>query len=116
MVWVVGSLGLLFGIVQAASSIAGSSEMLALIPQENKSLSTSLNSALESGGRAAAGVLAGWMLDLGLFAEEWTLFGRILTPYDTLLLGFSVMITLTIVALGLVPSVVKTAQWAPRGS
>lgn len=114
MPWLLGVIHLVTGAVGAASSIAISSEILALIPATNKSLSTSFLSALLNGGMALSGLLGAWALRSGALAESWTL-GRLpLTPYDTMLLAYGAMVVLLVVTLGLVPSVIRRADWIPR--
>ena len=112
---IVGVLNFLYGLVYASASIAITTELLALIPPENKSLSTSLLDGLYRTGGALSGILAGWALGLGMFTESWGLWGMPMTRYDTILLFWGLMVVLLVVALGLVPSVIRKAQWVPRG-
>jgi MFS family permease len=104
----------LYGIVWAASSIAISTEMLALIPPDNKSISTSICTVLMRMGGALSGALSAWALNAGFLNERWTLLGRELSQYDTILLGFAIMVIMLVVTLGLVPSVLRKAEWVPR--
>ena len=106
----------LFGIVFSASGIAFSSELLALIPPENKSLSTGFHLSLSSAGIALSSLLIGQALKLNVLSSEWILMGQTLCAYDTILLGSAVMILLLIITLGLIPSViqVRKAQWYPQ--
>ena len=67
----VAILTILFGMVQAASSIAMTSETLVLIPAENKSLATGLWFTLYSGGMGLSGVLSGQALELGILSDSW---------------------------------------------
>ncbi|OGV66370.1 MAG: hypothetical protein A3K19_06255 [Lentisphaerae bacterium RIFOXYB12_FULL_65_16] len=103
-----------FGFVTAASSVAISTEMLALIPPENKSLSTAICNALLQGGGALSGLVIAMALKLGLLNDTWTAFGQTLTAYDSLVLAFGGMIVLLVIALGLVPSVLRRAESDPR--
>ena len=111
-----GALNFAFGILMAASSVAISTEMLALIPAKNKSLSTSLCMTLLTGGTALSGVLAAGLLKLGVLRETWQLWGMKLSDYDGVLLIYGLAVLLLVVALGLVPSVIGKAQWVPRSS
>lgn len=111
----IGILSLLFGTVQGAHGIAASSEMLALIPAENKSLSTGLNMTLLSAGISCSGLLSGQIIKLQILQPQWILFGNTLSNYDTLLLGSGIMLILLTVTLGLVPSVMGIrSQWVPQ--
>ena len=114
----VGILTILFGLVQAASSIAMTSETLVLIPAENKSLATGLWFTLYSGGTGLSGVLSGQVLDLGLLSDSWNWFGQSMSHYDGLLMLFGSMVLLMTVTLGLIPSVIKKTPvgWIPQGS
>lgn len=115
VLFTVGLSHLLFGLVYAVSSVAISTEMLALIPPDHKSLSTSLCMVLMRGGGALSGLLAAYALKLGLLRESWTLWGRTMSSYDALLLACGVMVVLLVVTLGLVPSVLNKSQWVPQG-
>ena len=113
LVWI-GLLHVAFGIAYAGSSIAIATEMLALVPPLHKSLSTSLNVMLMQIGIALSGLLSGWMLKLGVFAAEWQLGPLTMTRYDSILFCCSGMVVLLVVTLGLVPSVIRKAEWFPR--
>jgi MFS family permease len=113
--WWLGGLSVAYGVVAAASSIAISSEMLALIPPENKSVSTGLCTSLIGAGAGLAGVLNAGALSLGLFSPHWSLGGADRSAYDSLLLIDGILVLVLVVALGLVPSVIGKAAWAPKG-
>ena len=116
---VVGILTILFGMVQAASSIAMTSETLALIPPKNKSLATGLWFTLYSGGTGLSGVLSGQALELGVFNESWIWLGQqSIRSYDGLLLLSVTMVLLMTVTLGMIPSMIKKglAGWIPQSS
>ena len=111
LIAVVGGLSLLFGLVQAASGVAISSEMLALTPADNKPMSTAICYSLILMGIALSGTICSRMLRLGMLSGSWTLLGSRLGAYDSLLLECGTMVLLLTVTLGLVPSVVKKVQW-----
>ncbi|MCP4130829.1 MAG: MFS transporter [bacterium] len=112
----VGFLTGCFGMVQATSGIAITTEMMALIPKENKSLSTSLITTLLAGGIALSGIISGKVIELNILNKTWILFGQTMSHFDTLLIGCGIMIILLIITLGLIPSVIRKAQWVPHGS
>jgi len=114
MVYVVAVVNLAYGVVSASSSIAISTEMLALIPPKNKSLTTSIFMVMWRAGGALSGAITAWVLSVGVLNESWTLWGQTLTRCDTILLAFAVMIFILIITLGLVPSVLRKAEWIPR--
>ena len=110
----IGALICGFGIAWAASFIATSTEMLAIAPQENKSVATALTMMLKNGGSALSGALCGAAFSLRAFSPEWIFFGQTLTQYDVAILAFSIMIVLLIITLGLIPSVIRKANWLPN--
>jgi len=107
----IAALSFLFGFVRAISSIAISTELLALMPADNKSLSSSTCMALQTSGGALSGVLAAWALQAGMLSPRWSLRGLEMTAYDSVLLACAAMIVLLVVTLGLVPSVLRKSQW-----
>jgi len=115
-IFFVGTLTILFGVVQAASSIAMTSETLAIIPEVNKSLAVGLWFTLFSGGTGLSGILSGKALELKLFSSSWTLLGQNMTSYDVILLIFATMVIMMTVTLGLIPSFIRKtpAQWIPH--
>lgn len=106
------------GLIQASSSIALTSEMVALAPVRNKAVIISLCMSLQWGGAAISGVISGKLIEYGILSETWLFKGLTLSNYDTLILFSSVMVFVFIVTLGLIPSVVKTktVQWVPHSS
>ena len=111
--WLVGAVNALFGLVFAVSSVAISTELMALLPRENKALAAAFCQALYVGGGALGGMLCAWVLDSGMLSRSWTLAGRPMSPYDALLIGCGVAVVLLVVTLGQVPSVVRKPEWVP---
>ena len=106
-----------FGMIQAASGIAMTSETLSLITSENKSLSTGLWMTLYTGGTGLSGTLFSQLLKLGVFSNEWSWMGNPMSVYDGLLLICGGMILLLTVTLGLIPSMIRRkAEWIPQVS
>lgn len=108
-----GALHFGFGAVCAASAIAISAEMLALIPAGNKSLATSVCTTLLQAGTALCGMLGAGLLRSGMLRESWQLGGLALSAYDGILLVAAAMVLLLTVTLGLVPSVIGKAEDMP---
>ncbi|MBI2194039.1 MAG: hypothetical protein HYU36_18855 [Planctomycetes bacterium] len=113
LLFLVGACNFTYGFVKAASSVAITTELLALIPQENKSLSASLCQTLNQGGGAFAGFFSAWILEAGILRESWSLSGMSLSAYDALLLACGGMVVLLVMTLGLVPSVLQKSQGMP---
>lgn len=111
LVPILGILEALFGLVFAASSVAFTVEMYALIPPENKSLSTSVFMTLQGAGISLGSVLPAWAIRLGMFRESWSMAGVMRSDYDALLLICGTLVLVVTVTLGLVPSVTGQALW-----
>lgn len=113
MVWFFSALTLCLGLVQAASTIAMTSEMIALAPPENTSVITSICMALQWGGAALSGMISGKAIEFKILAEKWELWGMQISQYDSLILFYAVMVLVFTVTLGLIPSVMKSrrAEW-----
>jgi len=106
------------GLIQASSSIALTSEMMALAPAKNKSVIISFCMSLQVGGAAISGIISGKLIEYEILTTKWIFKGLVLSDYDTLILFSSVMVFVFVVTLGLIPSVVRTkkAQWLPHSS
>lgn len=110
-----GLLSFICGAVQGATGIAGTSELLALIPPANKSISTGFNLTLTAAGASLAGLLNGQILKMKLLPAEWMFLNRPLSHYDILLAGFMLMTLLMFAAPGLVPKIRGLrSQWLPQ--
>ena len=106
---------LLCGIVQGAVGIASTSELLALIPQENKSLSTGFNLTLMAAGSSLAGFLPGHLLKMQMIPSQWIFAGQTMSSYDILLAGFTALTVILAAGLGLVPTIHRLrSQWLPQ--
>lgn len=110
-----GVLSLFCGAILGATGIASTSELLALIPQENKSISTGFNLALIAAGLSLAGFLNGQLLKMQVLPAEWMLLGHPMSEYDVLLAGFAGLALLMATAPGLVPTIRHLhSQWIPQ--
>lgn len=113
-----GMITFCLGLIQSSSSIALTSEMMALAPQQNKSVIISICSSLQLGGVAVSGFISGKVIEYGVLSREWTMMNLKLSDYDTLLLCSAILVFVFIITLGLIPSVVKTriVQQMPHSS
>ena len=110
-----GLFSLLFGATQGATGIAGTSELLALIPAENKSLSTGFNMTLIAAGGSLASLLNGQLLKTSLLPQQWYFLGLTLNAYDALLAGFMLLAIVMATTLGLIPTIRHLhSQWIPQ--
>ncbi|MBL4702381.1 MAG: MFS transporter [Phycisphaeraceae bacterium] len=115
--WLIGCIAaaqFFYGIVVAASSIAISTETLSLMPEENQALFSSMGNMMFRAGGAFSGMASAWMLKLGVFNDDWTLWELPMTQYDSILFCFAGMVIVLVITLGLVPSVIRKAEWIPR--
>jgi len=110
-----GICSLVFSFIASVAGIAVTSEVMALIPAANKSLSTAVSMSLISLAVALSQVFVSRSLSWNIFSEKWEAAGRAFSAYDSLLLLFAVLILLMLAAIGLVPKIVKTAQRIPGG-
>ena len=115
LITIMGLAALLCGTVQGATGIASTSELLALIPKKNKSLSTGFNLTLAAAGTAFAGFLPGHLLKIHAIPAQWTLAGQTMSAYDMLLAGFTLLTVTLAATLGLVPTIKHLhSQWFPQ--
>lgn len=99
------------GLIGSFSGLARSTEMLALIPEHNKSLSTSVAMSVMLGAQALSGLMSAWALSVNLINPNWKLFGNTMSAFDGILLIYGVMTFLFIVTLSMVPSVLRKSTW-----
>ena len=97
----------------ASSSLAITTEIIALMPAKNKSFATSLLLSMKQAGIALAGFIFAGIIETGVFKSCWYWGKMALSNYDAVLLGCSIMVMLLITTLTFVPSVVKKAEWIP---
>jgi hypothetical protein len=98
------------------AGVAFTSEMLALIPSANKSLSTAFTMTLFNGGVALSGMFVSRSISWNILSPEWQMLGRTYTLYDSLILFFACMILLMLVTIGLVPRIGNKTQLMPGGN
>ncbi|QBG48135.1 MFS transporter [Verrucomicrobia bacterium S94] len=102
-----------FSLVGAMAGVATTSEVMALIPATNKSLSTSVNMTLFNLGMALSGLVVSRLIEWHALAEKWKLAGLSFTDYDAILIGFAGLIIFMLASIGLIPKVVKNVQLMP---
>ena len=104
---------LLYGLVSAASSIAITTEMFALMHKENKAVGVSILISFQVGGAAFSGFIAASIIKLNFLKEQWSFLGMQMNKYDSVLSASAIMIIMLITTLGLVPSVLRKSQNFP---
>ncbi len=106
-------IGFIFGIIAATFGIAITSEIMELLPEKNQSLASAVVRIGLLTPFAMALPAVGIILESNILNENWKLYGKTLTQYDTLLLLESCMLLLLTVTLSVVPSVMKKSIWFP---
>lgn len=108
-----GGCSLFFSLIAGMAGVAVTSEIMALIPSANKSLSTGFSMTLINGAAALSGIGVARSISWNILSPEWTMLGRTYTAYDSLLLAFAILILLMLAAIGLVPPIMKKTQLLP---
>lgn len=111
---VLGGLHFAFGVVYAAASIALSTTLLALIPPQNKSLSTSICMTLLQAGGGISGWLCAWALASTVFERAAGSIGGGLSSYNAILLIYGAIVVVLMLMLRLVPTVHAKPKFLPR--
>ena len=108
-----GACSLCFSLIGATAGVAVTSEVLALIPSSNKSLSTAVNMSLFNLAVALSQMFVARSISWRILSPEWKMLGRNYSAYDSLLLAFATITLLMLVTIGLVPKIAKKAQLIP---
>jgi MFS family permease len=109
----IGACSFVFSLVASTAGVAMSSEVMALIPANNKSLSTAINMALFNLALALSALFVSRSIGWKILAPEWSMLGQHYTAYDALLLTYGMITLFMLVTLGLVPKIAKKAQLIP---
>lgn len=111
----IGLFSFLFGAMQGATGIAGTSELLAIIPTENKSLSTGFHISLTAAGLSLSNLITGQILRWNVLQPHWVLFNKDMSAYDTLLALLMMLTLLLTVTSWLIPVISQLkSQWLPQ--
>ena len=110
-----GMVHFLFGMVVSASSIAITSESMALSPARHHTLALALLSSVLSAGTFLAGFLSSGALKIGFLMKSWIWLGVTLCDVDAVIAGCAVMVVVLVVTLGLVPSIFRKTDLGTAG-
>lgn len=102
-----GVLHFLFGMIMSASSIAITSESMALSPERHHTLALALLGSVQSAGIFLSGFLSSGALKIGFLMKHWIWLGMTLCDVDAVIAACAVMIVILVVTLGLVPSIFR---------
>ncbi|MBF0199303.1 MAG: MFS transporter [Planctomycetes bacterium] len=108
-----GLINAAWGLVAAAAGIALTSETMVLAPIKNQALAISLLGTFSQIGIALSALFSAKLVSIGVFADQWSLFGCDLYNYDALFFLITLATILFLVTLGLVPSVLPKASHLP---
>lgn len=112
--FLLGMVSLSFGFIAACSSVALTTSLIAIIPGENnRAVNQAVGRMFQMVGPGLCGFICAWVLRSGMLAKEWRLGTLAMSRYDTILLGFAVMIIMLVITLGLVPAGVKSHEESP---
>jgi MFS family permease len=103
----------IYGFLLACASIAVSSEMMALAPQNNKAMSMAFCFSLYSAGFGASRLLTSFVLGSGMLSSSWKAFGYSFTQFHSLFLFYGFAVLFACVLLVLVPAFVQGARRLP---
>lgn len=110
-----GVLHFMLGAARGAIGIAMTTELMAILPKGNKSVAAATFSIFQTCGVALSNFIPAWLLKSGTLKESWTIAGRQLSHFDSILLGYSIITLLLISTLGLIPSMRRKAESASLG-
>lgn len=103
-----------YGLLFACASVAVSSEMLALAPKKNKTLSIAVVYSLYTAGLGLSRMLGAVIIGSGVLASSWTFGVMVFSKYHTLFLVYGVTTMGVSVLLVLVPALTQTPQRLPH--
>lgn len=110
-----GFLHLLLGGSLGAIGIAMTTELLGILPKENKSVAAAMFIIFQTSGVALSGLIPAWILKVNLLRDVWVFGGHQLSSFDAILLGYSMMTLILVATLGLVPTMLRKSEPASLG-
>ncbi|MDO9542609.1 MAG: MFS transporter [Kiritimatiellia bacterium] len=115
LVALLGMLHFLFGMIMSSSSIAITSESMALSPARHHTLALALLGSVQSAGIFLSGFLSSGALKAGFLMKHWSWKGVTLCDVDAVIAGCAVMVVILVVTLGLVPSIFRKTDLGTAG-
>ena len=100
-----------YGFFLAASSVAVSSEMMALATPENKAVAMAFCVSMYSAGMGGARLLSSVIIGSGILSPEWTMGTMNFTMFHTMYLGYSLAILFVCVLLVIVPAIFPKGEY-----
>ena len=100
-----------YGFFIAASSVAVSSEMMALATPNNKAVAMAFCASLYSAGLGGARILSSFIIGSGVLAPEWSIGSMKLTMFHTMYLGYGLAILFVCTLLVIVPAIFPKGEY-----
>jgi len=100
-----------YGFFMAASSVAVSSEMMALANPDNKAVAMAFCVSLCSAGLGGARLLSSAIIGSGVLAPEWSIGKMKLTMFHTMYLGYGLAILFVCTLLVIVPAIFPKGEY-----
>ncbi|NOY00245.1 MAG: MFS transporter [Verrucomicrobia bacterium] len=110
-----GSIHFLLGGAMGAIGIAMTTELLGVLPKENKSVAASMFIIFQTSGVALSGLIPAGILKANVLRDIWEIGGHQLSSFDAILAGYSLMTLVLVATLGLVPSMLRKSEPASLG-
>ena len=109
---IIGALVASYGFFLACSSVAISSEMMAMASPENKAVSMAFCGTFYAAGAGGSRFLTSLVLGAGLLATKWNIGSMEINHYQTLFLIFGCAITFVCLLLVLVPAIFPKSNYS----
>lgn len=98
-----------------AIGIAMTTELLGILPKENKSVAASMFIIFQTSGVALSGLIPAWILKAQILQDTWEIGGQQLSSFDAIIAGYSLMTLILVATLGMVPSMLRKSEPASLG-
>lgn len=109
---IIGTLVAIYGFFMACSSVAISSEMMAMTSTKNKAISMAFFGTFYAAGVGGSRLLTSLVLGAGLLAKKWSIGSMTINHYQTLFLFFGCAITFVCLMLVLVPAIFPKSNYS----
>jgi Na+/melibiose symporter-like transporter len=108
---IITALLICYGFFLAASSVAVSSEMMALANPGNKALAMAFCGSMCAAGLGSARMLSSVVIGSGILAPEWTIGSMKFSMFHTMYLGYGISILFVCVLLVIVPAIFPKGEY-----
>ncbi len=110
-VYIISFLMIIYGFFIAISSVAVSSEMMALANPENKALAMAFCVSMYSAGIGGARLLSSLIIGSGILSPKWFIGSFEFTMFHTMYLGYGLAILFVCVLLVIVPAIFPKGEY-----